>query len=86
MVGKRGLITGLTSVFVPDLFSYPVLLPTHDRKSHSIGRIAQCDLVYNDVLKSYVVRNLELKHGEFFTILSRKSDTVEGIVSFLIGA
>lgn len=85
MTDKEGFITGLTSIFVPDLFSYSVILPSHNKKFHSIGRFAKCSLVYNEVRKSYVAYRLEPLQSAitYNYMLSRKSDSVEGIVSFL---
>jgi len=77
---QKGFITGLTSIFIADQFSKTVILPTHNKKFHSIGREAQCDLVYNEALKSYVVFSIKPKPScQYHTMLRKKSDSIEGI-------
>jgi hypothetical protein len=81
-IRMKGFITGLTSVFIPAMSSETVLLPTYSRKTHSIGREAQCDLVFNESLQCHVVFSLKSSNcSHFNTLLQRKSDDVEGLVS-----
>ncbi|KAI6183866.1 hypothetical protein M3Y97_00534600 [Aphelenchoides bicaudatus] len=80
VAAKKVFITGLTSGFCPELFSYTVLLASHTKRYHSIGRAAECNLVYNEVLRAYVVFTMNpIQSAKYSAMVDRKPDSVEGI-------
>ncbi|KAI6225020.1 hypothetical protein M3Y95_00814200 [Aphelenchoides besseyi] len=66
LTGKVAFITGLTSVYLVDQPTVMAILPKYNLKNQEIGREAKVDLIYNDVLNSYVVFAMELRRSHYY--------------------
>ncbi|KAI6190961.1 hypothetical protein M3Y97_00175400 [Aphelenchoides bicaudatus] len=78
--GQKGFITGLTSVFVPEKPSLTVVMPSHSAITHFIGHETQCDLIYNELIKCYVVFMHQPRIStHYHTLISRTRTDVTGL-------
>jgi len=78
---KKGFITGLTSVYIPDMHAKTVISPLHNLRTHFVGReTINLDIVFNEIHKCFIILDHRPRIStHYHTLISRTPDDVQGL-------